>query len=112
MQQELSSGRVIGSEEEADERRARMHEKGSGKKTKWKKSEVTRGEQQAESKDHRSCVSGKLNTPKENQDYTADILSQLLLQKGSIKPSSFVLPKSSPLLTTGALWAQYTLPKH
>lgn len=52
----------------------------------------------------KSCVSGKLNTPKEVQDYTADILSQLVLHKGSIKPSTFVLPQSSPLLTTGAFW--------
>jgi len=54
----------------------------------------------------KSCVSGKLNTPKDIQDYTADILFQLLLHKGSIKPRSFVLSQSSPLLSTGAFWAQ------
>lgn len=76
------------SEEEADEKRAGMHEEVSVGKKETNERSLKSGH--VKSKISKNFVSGKLNVPKE------DILSRLLLHNRSIKPSSFAsrLPSS------------------
>ena len=94
VQQELVFCRVIGSEEEAHERRARMHEKGPGEKAKWKKSEVTRGEQQAKSKDQQKLCKWKAEHAKGNSGlYRRHFVSAAFTQRVNKAKFFYSAPK-------------------